>query len=97
MKNDEIYTLWNEFINDARYKKYFDLDNVRDWKIKLEELKNFIDTNNAKPHRIKNKELNCWIYTQLKNEKERKQIMKNNEIYTLWTEFITNSRYKKKF
>jgi superfamily II DNA or RNA helicase len=38
MKIDEIYSLWNNFVNDARYKQYFDLDNIRDWKIKLEEV-----------------------------------------------------------
>lgn len=26
MKNDEIYNLWTEFINDPKYKKYF-MDN----------------------------------------------------------------------
>ena len=40
-----MFTLWNIFINNEKYKKYFDLDNVRDWKIKLEEVKNFIDIN----------------------------------------------------
>jgi hypothetical protein len=36
MKNNEIYNLWSEFISDARYTKYFDSDNLKDWKIKLE-------------------------------------------------------------
>jgi len=76
MQIDEIYSLWTEFVNNARYKKYFDLDNVRDWKIKLAEIKLFIDTNNSRPTQNMNKELYGWLSTQITNSKERKYIMR---------------------
>ena len=97
MKNDEIYKLWNEFITDKRYKKFFDLDNIRDWKIKLEEVKQFIDTNNARPTLRTNKQLNQWLSDQLKKIKTKTEIMKIDEIYKLWTEFVSDARYKKYF
>ena len=96
MKNEEIFSLWNEFINDARYKKYF-LSNEEEWTNKLEELKQFIDTNNARPHHIKNKELSQWLSTQMQNFKNKGQIMKVDEIYSLWNDFINHARYKKYF
>ena len=97
MKNDEIYNLWNEFINDTRYKKYFDLDNIRDWKIKFEELKHFIDSNNSRPTIKTNKNLCLWISTQITNYKNKKRIMKTFEIYSLWNEFINDISYKQYF
>ena len=57
-------------------KKYFDLDNVRDWKNKLEEVKLFIDTNNVRPTLKTNKELHNWLSNQLNKSKERKEIKK---------------------
>ncbi len=95
----EIYNAWNEFIKDARYKKYFDLDRVRDWKIKLAELKEFIETNNARPTCKTNKELHEWLSTQMKNSKGNKRlfVMKNDEVYNLWKEFINDARYKNYF
>ena len=97
IKSDEVFTLWNEFINDVKYKQYFDLDNVRDWKLKLNELKQFIDNNNIRPTKKTNKELCSWLSTQLKNSKKRKEIMKSDIIYQLWNEFINDVRYKKYF
>jgi hypothetical protein len=97
MKIDEIYSLWNEFVTDIRYKKYFDLDNVRDWKNKLEEVKEFIDANNSRPTLRTNKQLNQWLSDQLKKIKTKTEIMKIDEIYKLWTEFINDVRYKQYF
>jgi superfamily II DNA or RNA helicase len=97
MKNDEIYNLWTEFISDPRYKKYFDLDNIRDWKNRLDEVKQFIDTNNARPTPKSNKELYSWLSHQITNSKNRQHNMKNDEIYNSWNEFITDSKYKKYF
>ena len=97
MKNDEIYNIWNEFISDPRYKKYFDLDNVREWKNRLDELKLFIDNNNARPTPKSNKELYSWLSHQITNSKNRQYNMKNDEIYNSWNEFISDSRYKKYF
>jgi len=99
MKIDEIYSLWNEFITDSRYYKYFDLDkdNIKDWKNKLEEVKEFINTNNARPTEKTNKELSVWLARQINICKKQTEIMKNNEIYKLWTEFVSDARYKQYF
>ena len=96
MKVDEIYNSWTNFVTNVKYKKYFDLDNVRDWKVKLAEVKEFIDINNARPTRT-NKELYNWLSHQITNSKERKKAMKIDEIYTLWNNFITNDKYKQYF
>ena len=96
MKNDEIYNLWNEFINDSIYKKYF-ISNEDDWKVKLEELKEFININNARPTQKTNEDLHSWLSNQLSKSKQKQQIMKNNEIYSLWIEFINNVKYKQYF
>ena len=97
MKLQVIYDLWYEFINNARYTKYFDLDNFRDWKNNLEKAKQFIDENNARPTEITNKYLDRWVQTQITNSKKRVKIMKNDVIYNLWNKFITDARYAKYF
>ena len=97
MKDDEIYNTWNEFVNDARYKKYFDLDNIRDWKNRINELKQFMNDNKSRPTEKTNKELCRWLQIQVTNSKKRLQIMKIDEIYNLWNEFINDSRYKQYF
>jgi hypothetical protein len=94
--NKELYHLWYNFVNNEKYKKYF-LNYEQNWKINLKELKNFIDTKNARPTPITNSTLCSWMQSQIKNSKERKYIMKNNEIYKLWTDFINNDKYKKYF
>jgi hypothetical protein len=97
MKNDEIYNLWNEFVNDDKYKKYFDIDNVRDWKIKLEEIKQFIDANDSRPTVSKNESLCNWINAQIQNYKTKKNIMKHQEIYLIWHNFVNSIEYSKYF
>ena len=88
MKSDIIYQEWNNFITDARYKKYFQ-SNEEDWKNKLEEVKMFIDLNNSRPTPKTNKELCNWLSTQLKNYKKMEYIMKDPEIRKLWEDFTT--------
>ena len=91
MKNEEISKLWNEFINDDNYKQYFDIDNIRDWKIKLDELKTYIDDNKKRPTYYN------WIHTQQTNYKNKTDIMKNEEIYKQWYEFVNDYKYKTYF
>ena len=100
MKDEYIYNLWSDFIYNVKYKKYFDDDFIL-WINKLNEVKKYIDKNNKKPTRTdKNDEIKIlgnWISTQIKNYKDKKQIIKNENIYYLWTEFINDSKYKKYF
>ena len=100
MKEQEIYDEWLEFINDDKYSNYM-LDNIDLWKRKLKEVKEFIDENNKRPSSTakdnNEKQLGSWIGTQLKKVKNRKQIMKKQEIYDEWLEFINDDKYKQFF
>jgi len=100
MKDENIYNLWTEFINDNKYKKFFEDNNII-WINKLELVKKYIDENNKKPSTTyKNNEikiLGSWISNQQQNYKSKKNIMENENIYNLWTEFINNDKYKKFF
>jgi superfamily II DNA or RNA helicase len=96
MKNNEIYNKWTEFINDNNYKKYF-LSNEEIWNDNFIEVKKYIDINNKKPSMknkdIKIKQLGKWLSHQQQNYKKKEHIMKNNEIYNKWTEFINDNNY----
>ena len=96
MKDIEIYQLWDNFINDDNYKKYFDCNNLV-WINKLEEVKKFINKYNARPTKKTNRELSSWISSQVINSKRHINIMKNNDIYNLWNNFVNNLNYKKYF
>ena len=97
MKNEIIYNHWTEFINNNKYKKYF-ISNEDNWVDILNQVKLYIDTNNKRPtnnckeFKIK---ICTWISCQKLNYKNKEQIMKNEEIYNKWTEFISDPKYKK--
>ena len=96
MKNEKIYDLWTEFINDPKYSVYF--VNPKDkWKSDLEQVKQYMDKEKKKPSRTdKNEEikrLGKWVATQQPNYKKKTYIMKNEKIYELWTEFINDPKY----
>jgi hypothetical protein len=40
---------------------------------------------------------NMWLSHQQQNYKKKEHIMKNNEIYNKWTEFLNDNNYKKYF
>ena len=100
MEDKNIYNLWTKFINDEKYKEFFE-DNSTLWINKLNDIKKYIDENNKRPSsKDKNnkiKTLDKWIGTQLKNYKNKKKIIKNENIYNLWTEFINDNKYKEFF
>ena len=100
MKEQNIYDMWTQFITSDKYKIHF-MNNTEMWLISFEEVKKYIDINNKRPSNIdKNKEiksLGAWISTQQKNYKEKTQIMKEQNIYDMWTEFINSKDYSKYF
>jgi len=100
MNDKNIYNLWTEFINDKKYKEFFE-DNSTSWINKLNDIKKYIDENNKRPSNTdKNNEikiLGIWISNQIKNYKDKKQIMEDKNIYNLWTEFINDEKYKEFF
>jgi superfamily II DNA or RNA helicase len=103
MKDEDIYNKWTEFITNNKYKKYIVINLKQLWYKKLEKLKKYIDENNKSPSRSDKdeeiKQIGSWINTQKKNYdidiNKCKNGMKDDEIYTKWTEFITNNKYKK--
>ena len=100
MKDKNIYNKWTEFINDEKYKKYFQ-SNYEDFIINLNKLKKYIDENNIKPSQFGSnsliKNLSQWCCKQKNNYKNKTKNMKDEKIYNKWTEFITNEKYKKYF
>jgi superfamily II DNA or RNA helicase len=97
LKDDNIYELWNNFISDDKYKKYFNKNIIIDWNDKMDLLTQFLKTNKAKPTIITNKELYYWLQNQIANFKNKKKLMKNEEIRNIWENFISHDEYKKYF
>ena len=99
MKNKEIYTLWTATLKT--YKQYLVIDLVEKWKLKQDEMIAYFEKYKKRPvDTDKNpiiKQLGYWIQTQITNYNiditQCKYIMKNEEIYTLWT--ATLDTYKK--
>ena len=94
MATEEIYTIWTNFINSDKYKKYFICEESV-WKLTLEELMQYININNKLPS--ENKKLFNWLNKQQLYHKSKIQIMSNEEIYTIWTNFINSDKYNKYF
>jgi hypothetical protein len=96
MKNEKIYNEWTKFIQ--QYKDYF-INNEEQWYSTFNELKKYIDKNKKRPSNSdKNneiKKLAGWICDQQKNYAKKDRIMKKNEIYDIWTNFI--DKYKQYF
>jgi superfamily II DNA or RNA helicase len=90
MDNDEIRDEWNKFIKE--YNKFFE-DEITSWNNNFIELEIYIDKYKKKPNRsatCTNKKLGSWFETQMKNFNNKSQLMKNEEIYNKWKEFIKN-------
>ncbi len=104
MKNEEIKLMWEQFINDVKYKNYF-LSNDDAWIKNLDNVKRYMNENSKRPSsHDKNeytKKLGLWLYTQTQNYNEDiskcKQIMKNEEIKLMWEQFINDIKYKDYF
>lgn len=93
MKNPEIKTLWEEFIN--QYPNMF-ITPEQYWKDTLIKVKEFLNQKYRLPHTRENNEeikfLSRWFLRQKENYNSDinkcKYIMKNPEIKTLWEEFM---------
>jgi hypothetical protein len=98
MKNKEKYNKWDDFINNIKYKKYFQ-SNDELWDESFKQLKLYIDTNEKRPskHDKDNKILGNWVSAQQTNYNKKMKIMKNKIIYNKWEDFINDSKYKKYF
>jgi superfamily II DNA or RNA helicase len=96
MKNPDIKSKWEEFINN--YREYF-IFYEEEWNETLDKLIKYIDVNKKRPNNNdKNKEIKFlarWIGIQQINYKKNSSIMKNPDIKMKWEEFIDT--YKEYF
>jgi hypothetical protein len=76
-------------------------NNIEIWTNTLNEVKKYIDEYNKRPSsESKNKDvkkLGKWILNQITNSQKRVKIMKNDEIYNKWNEFINDDKYYQHF
>ena len=95
-----MYNKYTEIITDVRYMQYF-LSFEESWCISLDAVKVYIDLNNKRPSCTDTdkvtRQLGQWITDQQRNYKKRQYIMKTDEIYNKYTEFITDVRYMQYF
>jgi superfamily II DNA or RNA helicase len=100
MKNKSYKKLWEDFINDPIYKKYF-MTYEDKWNNSFEEVKKYIDVNKKRPSEVnKDKQiasLGKWISSQQLNYKRNIKSMNNETNKKLWEDFIKNSKYSKYF
>jgi superfamily II DNA or RNA helicase len=94
MKNEKNYKLWEEFINNEKYKQYF-INEEQKWINNLECLKTHYDQFNDNPK--KNSYLNKWISHQIQNYKHNKDRLSNANYRKLWEEFINDKKYSQYF
>jgi len=89
MKDANIYSNWTQFMNE--YQEYF-LNTCDKWYNSLNKVKEYINKNKKKPKESdKDKEiqkLRRWISIQQTNYKNKKETMKDKNIYCKWTEFM---------
>jgi superfamily II DNA or RNA helicase len=90
MKDENRYNMWTEFLEE--YKEYFEL-----WGQNFVELKQFINENKRTPIITKEneKKIGTWLSTQQRNYKKKKEGMKDENRYNIWTEFL--EEYKEYF
>ena len=102
MKNYEIFNIWTDILSDEKYSKYLVIDTFQNWKNNHKKMCEFIDTINKLPSSSsKNpdeKKLGNWISNQKKNYNPKssefsKNIMKNPEIFKIWTETLADEKY----
>jgi hypothetical protein len=100
MKNKVIWNKWHNFINNKKYKVYFQLPTSEELFIKnLKNLKHYINIYKKLPsHSHKNREyklLAGWYSNQKQNYKNNDNNMIIEYIYTEWEKFINDDKYKK--
>jgi len=100
MKHKIYRKLWEDFINDDKYKEYV-LSNEELWKLKLEWVKKYIVSKKKRPSRTdKNEEYKkhgVWIRSQIQNYTNQQKNMSNETIRHLWEDFINDDKYNKYF
>ena len=102
MKNDSIKKIWEEFINDEKYKKIM-LDKDELWFYNLNLIKKYMDKHGRPSCESKDdyiKFLGNWIVQNQVYNKSIKSYgdrLKSSNRLTSWNEFINDEKYKKYF
>ena len=98
MANINICNKWTIFINNPKYKKYFQ-SIEQNWNENFEKLSEYIDSTGKKPSKniADTKSLFYWMHDQLANYKKNEGMMKNKKINNKWKEFVNNPKYKSFF
>ena len=100
MKEEAIRLQWEEFVNNARYKKYM-MSYKETWYDTLSKAKAYMDEHECRPSQVsKDKEirsLGYWISDQIQNYKKKMFSMKDEAIRLQWEEFVTDDTYKEHF
>ena len=86
MKEKEIHDIFTQFLKD---NKEFFYNNKTSWKNNLNKIIIFINENNKLPT-VENKNLEKWLRSQNEYYKNKTYIMKDNEIYDIFTNFLKN-------
>ena len=101
MKNPEIWKIWVDTLTHEKYSIVL-ADPEQDWKNKHQKMYEFIDTKSKAPSicskDLVEKQLGSWIRNQKTNYDSKssefsKQIMKNPEIWKIWTDTLANEKY----
>jgi superfamily II DNA or RNA helicase len=98
MQNKKICKLWEEFVNDEKYKKYFmSYEEIR--KNNLKQVKLYIKENKKLPasqsKNVQTRILGAWVVQQKQNYKKKQYNMANQKTYDWWSKFINDEKYKK--
>jgi superfamily II DNA or RNA helicase len=100
MKTQERWQIWTETLE--KYNKYLVIDHVQNWKDNHRKMCEFIDKTSKTPSNesteTEEKKLATWVSGQKKNYDPRgselsKNIMKNQEIWKIWTNTIADMKY----
>jgi len=91
MNHIAIRKQWEKFL--VEHEKYY-LSNEEVWNNNFEKLRNYIDHNKERPsHHDENKsiaQIGKWLDHQLYNYKNNKNLMTNNKIRILWSNFMVS-------
>jgi hypothetical protein len=103
MKNDEIWQIWKDILDDPRYNEFLVIEPDEHWKNKHCEACKFMDTNHRAPSTTAKdpteKTLGKWTSHQKQNYNAEavsssKERMKNEEIWQIWKDTLADPRYK---
>jgi superfamily II DNA or RNA helicase len=100
--NPETWQLWTDTLASPKYNKHLVIDFVENWKNNHKNVCEYIEKNGHAPSTISknyvDKKMGCWVSTQKDNydandSEMSKGIMKNAEIWQIWTDTLADSRF----